>query len=144
MIPLSAIRDSFGGVIPSLVATADTYGMPSICYLSHVYYVDDRHVALTNPRFSQTAANEFAAVMVVDGFTGQQHLLDLSFDRSETGGEIFADVMRHLARLEQDVMLGAIDIYHVEDCRAAPAAHAPEPPPVNRPVGAAIPRSRRN
>jgi len=138
MIPLEQLRDSFEGVIPSIIATTDADGMPNISYLSHVHYVDETRVALSNQFFSKTAANVarngLATVMVVDGYSGQQHVLDLVFERSETQGETFERVAVHLAILESRMSgimkLRAVDIYRVEDCRAVPAAHplvAPEP-----------------
>lgn len=138
MIPLERLRDSFEGVIPSVIATTDDDGMPNISYLSHVHYVDETHVALSNQFFSKTATNVarngLATVMVVDGYSGQQHVLDLVFIRSETEGETFERVAIHLAILESRMSgimkLRAVDIYRVEDCRAVPAAHPlvePEP-----------------
>jgi adenylate cyclase len=127
MIRLSDIRDSFEGVIPSVIATTGADGMPNISYLSHVHYLDERHVALSNQFFSKTAANVrhhgVATVMVVDGRTGQQHILDLHFLRSVVGGEQFERVASHLAVMSVsqgmgDVMkLRSLDIYEVEDCR---------------------------
>lgn len=139
MISLNSIRDSFEGVIPSVIATTDPAGMPNISYLSHVYYVDERHVALSNQFFSKTAANVrssgLATVMVVDGRSGAQHILDLTFRHSEENGELFERVASHLAVMSAkqgmaNVMkLRSIDIYRVEDCRAiipvAPLAEAP-------------------
>jgi len=138
MIPLDRLRDSFEGVIPSVIATTDDDGMPNISYLSHVHYVDETHVALSNQFFSKTAINVarngLATVMVVDGYSGQQHVLDLVFIRSETEGETFERVAIHLTILESRMSgimkLRAVDIYRVEDCRAVPAAHPlvePEP-----------------
>ncbi|PDT15576.1 transcriptional regulator [Rhizobium sp. J15] len=138
MIPLEGLRDSFEGVIPSIIATTDADGMPNISYLSHVHYVDERHVALSNQFFSKTAdnvaRNGLATVMVVDGYSGQQHVLDLVFERSETEGETFDQLAIHLAILESRMSgimkLHAVDIYRVEDCRAVPAANPlvePEP-----------------
>jgi len=73
-------------------------------------------------------------VMVVDGYSGQQHILDLVFERSETAGPIFDRVSIHLAVVsgEQgmgDVMkLRAVDIYRLMDCRLVPAANPLELP----------------
>lgn len=127
MIRLSDIRDSFEGVIPSVIATTGADGMPNISYLSHVHYIDERHVALSNQFFSKTAANVrhrgVATVMVVDGRSGQQHILDLHFVRSVSEGEMFERVASHLAVMSisqgmGDVMkLRSLDIYEVEDCR---------------------------
>ncbi|WP_261320948.1 pyridoxamine 5'-phosphate oxidase family protein [Rhizobium leguminosarum] len=76
MIPLDRLRDSFEGVIPSVIATTDADGMPNISYLSHVHFVDETHVALSNQFFSKTATNVarngLATVMVVDGYSSAQ------------------------------------------------------------------------
>lgn len=141
MIPLSRIRDSFEGVIPSVIATTDADGMPNVSYLSHVHYVDDHHVALSNQFFSKTAhnvaKNGLATVMVVNGLTGVQHMLDLVFDRSETDGELFDKLSAHLAILEQGMAsvmrLKAADIYRVTDCREVPAPHPLEVAPESDP-----------
>ncbi|MFS2177088.1 GAF domain-containing protein [Rhizobium pisi] len=138
MIPLERLRDSFEGIIPSVIATTDADGMPNISYLSHVHYVDETHVALSNQFFSKTATNVarngLATVMVVDGYSGQQHVLDLTFERSEMESETFERVAIHLAILESRMTgimkLRAVDIYRVEDCRAVPAVNPlvePEP-----------------
>lgn len=146
MIRLSDIRDTFEGVIPSCIATTDETGMPNISYLSHVYYVDEGHVALSNQFFSKTAANVrrngMATVMVVDGRTGQQYMLDLVYARSEENGALFERVASHLEVMAAgqgmgDIMkLRSVDLYVVEDCRIVPAVAplelAPQKPvPVN-------------
>ncbi|MBC7280078.1 GAF domain-containing protein [Hoeflea sp.] len=138
MIRLSDIRDSLEGVIPSVIATTDGNGLPNISYLSHVHFVDDEHVALSNQYFSKTAANisanGLATVMVVDGYSGQQHILDLLFERSETLGPIFDRVAIHLAVASREqgmsdmMKLRAVDVYRVMDCRRVPAANPLELP----------------
>ena len=118
MIPLGHIRDSFEGVIPSVIATTDAEGLPNISYLSHVHLVDDNHVALSNQFLSKTAinvaANGLATVMVIDGLTGAQHILDLTFERSETEGPLFDRLSAHLSILEQgmadDLTVGGADL----------------------------------
>ena len=139
MIPLSTIRDSFEGVIPSLIATTDSDGMPNITSLSHVYYVDERHVALSNQYFSKTAANVaangLATVMVVDGYNGNQHILDLVFESSRSDGDVFDRVCAHLDVMSAEqgmdtiMKLRAVDIYRVEDCRLVMAANPLEQAP---------------
>lgn len=125
MIPLRSLRDSFEGVVPSVIATSDPAGVPNISYLSHVHFVDDEHVALSNQFFSKTAANVqtsgSASVMVVNGRTGQQHVLHLRYVRSERDGPLYERLRVHLAvgaasQGMRDVMrLRAVDIYRVMD-----------------------------
>jgi len=138
VIPLGHIRDSFEGVVPSVIATTDAEGLPNISYLSHVHLVDDNHVALSNQFLSKTAinvaANGLATVMVVDGLTGAQHILDLTFERSETEGPLFDRLAAHLSILEQGMAgimrLKAADIYRVLDCKPVPTPHPLEAAPV--------------
>ena len=139
MIRLGDLRDSFEGVIPSVIATLDDAGQPNISYLSHVHYVDDSHVALSNQYFSKTAANVrrhgVATLAVIDGRTGVQHILDLQFIRSEDHGEIFERISTHLdaaSALQGTtgmMKLKAADIYRVTALRAVPPAD-PEAPPL--------------
>jgi hypothetical protein len=141
MIPLSTLRDSFEGVIPSVIATLDAEGVPNVSYLSHVYYVDDTHVALSNQYFSKTQANVrlhgVATVMVIDARTGAQHLLDLQFETAHESGDLFEQMKAHL-----DVMsafegvghlmqLRSADVYRVADCREVVAPGWIPPPPVS-------------
>lgn len=130
MIRLSELRESFEGVIPSVIATADANGMPNISYLSHVHYVDERHVALSNQFFSKTAENVEAAgvatLMVVDGRDGLQHMMDLRYSHDVREGELFDRVTALLAVTSAqqgmgDVMkLRSLDIYEVLDCSPVP------------------------
>lgn len=47
-IHLSQLRDCFQGVVPSLMCTYDSEYKPNVSYLSHVEYIDEKHIALTN------------------------------------------------------------------------------------------------
>lgn len=145
-VPLEAIRDSFEGIMPSVIATTDASGIPNLSYLSHVHYIDGDHVALSNQFFSKTAANVQATgqatVVVLDGRTGLQHVLDLTFESSAQSGPIFErisaqlDVMASLQGKSHMLKLRAVDLYRVDDCRRIdPIAPLEVPPPkavVNR------------
>lgn len=93
MIKLSAIWRCFQGVIPSLVASSDATGMPNITYVSQVYLIDDKHVALSCQFFNKTRRNlnenPNATVEVADPVTYQAYRLRLRFLRSETSGPLF-------------------------------------------------------
>lgn len=139
-VPLEALRDSFEGIMPSVIATTDASGMPNVSYLSHVHYIDGDHVALSNQFFSKTAANVRltgrATVVVLDGRTSLQHVLDLTFESSAQSGPIFErisaqlDVMAGLQGKSHMLKLRAVDIYRVEDCRPIePVAPLEVPPP---------------
>lgn len=139
MIALSALRDSFEGVIPSVIATLDADGTPNVSYLSHVYYVDDDHVALSNQYFSKTQANVqvhgVATVMVIDARTGAQHVLDLRFEAAHDSGDLFEQMSAHLDVMSAFEGIGHLmklrsaDVYRVVDCREVVAPGFTPPPP---------------
>jgi len=90
---LSAISRCFQGVIPSLVASSDSGGMPNVTYVSHVYLLDDRHVALSCQFFNKTRRNldenPNATVELYDPVSMQAYRLRLRLLRSEKSGPLF-------------------------------------------------------
>src|SRR5215831_20083659 len=90
---LSDISRCFQGIVPSIIATCDGRGVPNITYLSQVYLVDDRHVALSCQFFNKTRRNldenPVACAEVVDPVTFQAYRLRLKFLRSERSGPLF-------------------------------------------------------
>jgi hypothetical protein len=93
MIRLASIARCFQGVIPSVVASSDATGMPNVTYVSQVYLIDDRHVALSCQFFNKTRRNldenPNATVEVYDPLTMQAYRLRLRFLRSEKTGPLF-------------------------------------------------------
>ena len=92
-VRLSDIWRCFQGMVPSIVATADARGVPNITYVSQVYLVDDRHVALSCQFFNKTRRNldenPAAAVEILDPLNLQAYRLRLKFLRSEKSGPLF-------------------------------------------------------
>ncbi len=90
---LSEISRCFHGVIPSCVASCDGTGMPNVTYVSEVYLIDDRHVALSCQFFNKTRRNldenPNVCVEVYDPITMQPYRLRLRFLRSEKSGLLF-------------------------------------------------------
>lgn len=145
---LADLTDAFEGVIPSIIATLDADGMPNVSYLSQVFMVDDRHVALSNQFFSKTAANVSqtgrAALLLVDGRTGDQFALDLVFERAVESGELFDRMEAHLNALcahdgrgmAEVMKLRGADVYRVESLRPTPSFVGPAAPEPDRPTPA--------
>ncbi|MGV2980525.1 GAF domain-containing protein [Camelimonas sp. ID_303_24] len=146
---LADLSACFEGVIPSIIATASADGMPNISYLSHVVRVDDAHVALSNQFFAKTAANIRAnpkvTLMLVDGLTGEQFLLDISFVRAIDAGPLFDRIAGQLKASSaqvgmSDVMrLKSADIFRVHGIEQVPSpvattAAAPRRQPVSLPA----------
>src|SRR5687767_11166513 len=92
-LKLSDLQRCFQGVVPGIIATADASGVPNVTYLSQVYFVDERHVALSCQFFNKTRrnldANPRACVEMYDPLTLQAYRLRLRFLRSEKSGTLF-------------------------------------------------------
>ncbi len=92
-VRLSDIWRCFQGVIPSIIATADAGGVPNVTYVSQVYFIDERHVALSCQFFNKTRRNlnenVRAAAEVMDPVTLQAYRLQLKLLRSEKSGPLF-------------------------------------------------------
>ena len=93
MIALADLQRCFAGVSPSIITTCSASGIPNVTYLSQIFRVDERRIALSCQFFNKTrqniAENPFANVAVLDPITFQSYDLDLRFDHSETAGPLF-------------------------------------------------------
>lgn len=126
-IPLSDIKDCFEGVIPSIIASTDSDGLPNVSFLSQVTLVDDEHVALSNQFFSKTLQNVqamgCATLLVVDARHGHQFVLELEFLKSEYTGNLFERMATQIQAIGGQVGLGHVmalrsaDVYKVSTCR---------------------------
>ncbi|HYP85713.1 GAF domain-containing protein [Variovorax sp.] len=136
---LQSIRACFDGAIPAMMATCAADGTPNVAYLSQVYYVDARHVALSFQFFNKTRANilahPFGTVLVMDPITIGFYRLHLRYLRTETSGPLFEGMKAQLAGIASysgmaDVfrLLGS-DVYEVLRIDSVPGARLPEPAP---------------
>jgi predicted pyridoxine 5'-phosphate oxidase superfamily flavin-nucleotide-binding protein len=122
MIPVEA-KAAMQGAIPALLGTCSSDGTPNVTHISQVWYVDERHVAVSFQFFNKTARNlrenPRAAVRMFDPKTGDRWCIDARFIRSETEGQVFEQMDMQLEAIAsmtgmQDVFrLKAADIYEV-------------------------------
>jgi adenylate cyclase len=93
MIPLESLTSCFQGLIPSWLCTCSKDGIPNVAILSHVDYVDPKHVALSFQFFNKSKRNVMenpkALVRLYDPDTFQVYALRLRFERTETEGPLF-------------------------------------------------------
>lgn len=129
MRPLDSLRRCFEGAVPSVIATCATDGTPNITYVSHVHYVDNKHVALSFQFFNKTRqnvlSNPHAIVQVVDPDTAAQYHLTLIYLRTETSGPLFEYMKARLAGIASHTGMSKVfklegaDIYRVDEIATA-------------------------
>lgn len=93
MIPLESLTSCFQGLVPAWLCTCSKDGVPNAAILSHVDYVDARHVALSfqffNKSLRNVRENPRAMVRLVDPDTMQCYRFQLRYERTETEGPLF-------------------------------------------------------
>ena len=90
---LPDLVNCFQGVIPSLISTCSLDGEPNVTYLSQVYYLDEKRVALSCQFFNKTKKNvlenPYATVVVHDPISFETWRLRLRYHHEEKSGELF-------------------------------------------------------
>ena len=122
-VTLEEIMPALQGVIPTIVATSSLEHMPNVTYISQVYYVDSKHVALSYQFFNKTIRNVRENPVLVAIITCPVHYvlykLVMRYVESQTSGEIFDNMSMQLDALaivqhkESIFKLKAADIYEV-------------------------------
>jgi hypothetical protein len=92
-IPLQNLDRCYHGTTPAVLATAARDGTPNAAFISQVFHVDARHVALSRQFFNKThrnlGENAWACLHLLDPLTFAAYRLRLRFVRSETAGPLF-------------------------------------------------------
>jgi adenylate cyclase len=145
-IPLDAIRTCLEGLIPSLLASRSADGVPNVTYVSHVMYVDPRHVALTIQFFNKTRQNILVnpqvAVFVGDTSCGTRNLLKLRYLRTEDSGPTFESMKARLAGIASHSGMAGVfrlrgsDSYEVLSIEALPGPRITTPARRYQPMAA--------
>jgi hypothetical protein len=129
-VTLESLATCFQGLLPAQLFTCSADGVPNAAYLSHVDYVDPRHVALSFQFFNKSrrniSENPHALVIVPDPDTGQGWCLRLLYERSETSGPLFdrmalrIEAIASYCGLKGIFKLRAADVYRVLAIEPAP------------------------
>lgn len=122
-LKLSDLACCFEGVVPSMIATCSQEGTPNVTYISHVYRVDEAHVATSFQFFNKTRANllenPFAMIKVRHPGNLQSYHLKVKYLRSEEQGPNFdqmslkLDVIAAYEGMGSIFKMKAADIYEV-------------------------------
>ena len=136
-VELREIATCFEGVIPAVLATCSTDGIPNVVQLSQIHLVDDRHVALSNQFFTKTTANiaenAVASAIVIEPATFDTYGLRLEHVRSETSGSTFErmhgaiEAIASLTGMAGVFRLRAVEVFRVIDITQLSAAAAAGP-----------------
>jgi hypothetical protein len=114
-VRLAEIRRMFEGVIPAVMCSASPEGVPHICYLSQVEYVDEAHIALSFQFFNRSRQNVLAtrqaALTVDDPYTAAGVRLQLEYLRTESEGPLFERMRAKLAGIASHS--GMDKVYHL-------------------------------
>ncbi len=127
----------FQGVMPAVIATCDKDGIPNVTYLSQVFYVDDRNVALSCQFFNKTKKNVLenppASVEIYDPQTLDVYRLAIRYAREEKSGPLFEkmsariEAIASLTGMKGIFKLLSADLYEV--VRVEKIEGVLEPPP---------------
>ena len=122
---LHSIRPCLEGAIPAVMATCASDGTPNVAYISQVFHVDERHVALSFQFFNKTRQNILAhpraTVLLLHPVTAQFYRLHLRYLRTETDGPVFESMKAQLAGIASHSGMAGVfvlrgsDIYRVHD-----------------------------
>jgi len=95
------IRNCFEGVVPAVLATCDSAGVPNVSLVSQVHYVDCERVALSYQFFNKTRRNLLetrqASVSVVDPDSVTDYRLELQYEETLSEGPLFEIMKAKLA-----------------------------------------------
>ena len=137
-LALGSIRPCLEGAIPAIMATCSHDGTPNVAYISQVYYVDERHVALSFQFFNKTRqnilGNPYASVLVLHPVTAEFFRLSLKYLRTETQGALFEGMKAQLAGIASHSGMSSVfrllgsDVYEVQLIEAVEGEPLPQPP----------------
>ena len=103
------------GMFPSWITSCSRNGEPNTTVISQIWYVDERHVALSFQFFNKTkkniSENPYAYATISDPNSLKQYNLELEFDHAET--EMKLQAIASMTGMTGIFKLQAADVYKV-------------------------------
>src|SRR4051794_29300593 len=96
MTQLQDLKTCFEGAIPSTIVSCGKVGIPNCVNISQVWFVDNKHVALSRQFFRRTAQNiaenPMVCVQVIEPVSSQAWSILGRYVRSEETGPLFEEM----------------------------------------------------
>jgi adenylate cyclase len=137
-VNLAEVRPCLEGAIPAIMATCAGDGTPNVAYISQVFFVDERHVALSFQFFNKTRqnlmANPRSTVLVLHPVTARFYRLHLRYLRTEESGAVFESMKAQLASIASHSGMSGVfrllgsDIHEVMEVERVAGDPLPDPP----------------
>jgi putative methionine-R-sulfoxide reductase with GAF domain len=138
-LTLGAIRPCLEGAIPTIMATCTQDGVPNVAYISQVFYMDERHLALSFQFLNKTRqnilVNPYANLLVLHPVTAQFFRIHIRYLRTEEEGPLFESMKAQLAGIASHTGMANVfrlrgsDVYEVQSIEALEGDYLPAAPP---------------
>jgi uncharacterized protein len=107
------IQKALQGVVPSVIATASSEGIPNVTYISQAHFVDENHLAISWQFFNKTWKNILEnpkfSVVVTAPENWAMWKINLQFEELLKEGELFDEMELALEAIAS--MQGASDVF---------------------------------
>lgn len=120
------------GIIPCVLTTCNADGTPNVTAISQVFYVDEKHIAISRQFFNKTSRNLETNPQVTVMITNPQDFsfwkMHLKFIESKTDGPVYENMSMQLEAIAS--MQGMADVFKLRSadiCEVLHLEHFPSP-----------------
>lgn len=110
-----AMKPAMQGLLPTCMATADAAGEPNVTYISQVWYVDAKHLAISCQFFNKTTrnvrVNPSASIVTTCPNTFAVWRVKARYVESRTEGPLYDEMADQLAVIAS--MAGMADVFRL-------------------------------